>query len=621
MKLFEKLFGRNDHKELGTAKFNAHIDMYKRKFITPYTEEDIKNGKPDPNILFGEGMKLSLTGEGLAPADRRNTNVLVVGGSGSGKTFSYIKPNILQCNSSFVCNDPHGEIMKATKETLLKNGYTIKIFSVNDTYGSNIYNPLDYIYNDEDKQSINRFAVKNIVKAFLESNSSDKGPGDVFWNKAAGALIEFGILYLAEFMEPQDRNFVKLRELIKLAHIDDYDSTETDLDKIVLRSKKIKPDAECFALYDVFKLFPSKTVNSLVTSLEVEYFSHFRKGNPGDPLLLGNITTTDYMCERDDKTGEITDYIRDKAGHIIPTEKNINPYSLGDEKTALFIDVPQSCDYVMFIFTMLYETIFASLYQKAKNICPNRWYIYDKADNVIGADYKSPEEAGKFITLYSNAEIKEENGADGEKHYYIYNKEAAFNETIKTKAYTPVNNGGGTGYLREVYDKRYAQKLINSFKDASIKRGEDHLPIPVHAIMDEFAYTGRIIDIDKILATDRKYRISISIIVQSIPYQLMKLYKDKWESIVANCDSLLYMGIDMGSNDYDNAKYISDLIGKKSTTIVHNGTLQRIKSDQYIISPEDILKMDNDSGILFVRGVNPIIIKKYDCTKHPNYKN
>ena len=605
----------------GTAKFNDDIKGYTKRFVTPYTDEDRANGIADPNILLGKGLKLSLVGDGIAHTDKRNANVLVIGGSGSGKTFSYVKPNIIQYNASIICTDPSGEIMAATGKGLLKNGYELLLFSTSDMLHSYVFNPLDYIYtyDNDGKQVIDEVAVKITVETFMKNvdESSKKGGGDPFWDKAANAFLTFAIFYLAEFMVPQDRNFYRLLKLCQLGKSEeDSKSSETALDKIVAKSRKLNPNAKCFVSYDTFKLAPSKTANSILITLGVNL-------NPfGSADKLRNMTTTDYMCKRDPETGEITEFIKDNKGNPIPTSKNIDLRTLGDKKTALFINIPQAQGAYNFLVAMLYSTMFTSLYDKAEKICPNRWHIHDRTNFVIGSNYISPEEAERYRVLYANAELKEETDSEGAKRYYIFNKEATIDETLKEKAYLPAGEGGGIGYLREMHDKEYALKFINLFKDAKIKRGDLHLPVPVRAIIDEFANVGEIKDFNKILATCRKYWLSISIIIQSLA-QIKDMYEKLFEGLIGNCDSLVFLG----SSENETDEYLSKKLGNMTIRVKSDSESAKSTSHSYqysqraLMYADEIGKINNAYSVVVIRGVDPFYVEKNDYLHHPNIED
>ena len=597
--------------------FNKDFSEFNKNFSTSYTEEDRKNGITDPNILLGEGLKLSLTGDGIEPINRRNANILVVGGSGSGKTISYVNPNIIQYNASIICSDPSGEVMEKTGKGLLKNGYKLYLFSTSDKLHSNIFNPLDYIYTYDSKGNtiIDDVTVKTIAETFIK-NIEREEKEEAFWSKAKISFLIFAILYLAEFKEPQYRNFYELTKLVQLAKYE-YDSVKSELDLLLAKLRLINPNAKCLYVYQkTFGLIPPKTANYILITLE-KYLNPFLSAE------LKDITTTDYLCIRDPETNEIIDYIKDKDGNLIPTSKNIDLRTLGDKKAALFINVPQTQEIYSFLTAMLYNSAFTSLYDRAEKLCPNSWNIYDRSNNVLGANYSSPEEAERYRQLFSSAEIKEERDANNVEHYYIYNKDAVIDESIKEKAYFPAEMGGGTGYLLEIHDKDYALKFIELSKNAIVKKGDSHLPTPVKVFMDEFANNGKLKHFDRILATCRKYWISVSVITQSIG-QLKAIYGETYEIFINNCDTLIFLG----SSENETIKYMAKRLGNVSIKTKNNLPSARSVMPTYRYDQDTLIALDklahinSSESVVFVRGVDkPFLVKKNNFFTHPNVKN
>lgn len=596
---FNNLFSSKKNDD---AFFNTNFSEFNKNFSIPYSEKDRKNGIEDPNILLGKGFKISPTGDRYAHGIWRYSNILLIGGSGSGKTFSYVKPNIIQYNASVICNDPSGEVMTTTGKGLLKHGFKLNLFSTSDTLHSDVFNPLDYIYiyDNDGNKVIDRVAVNTIVKAFM-----DNVMVSYHWVPIAKSFLTFAILYLAEFKEPQYRNFYELTKLVQLAKYEN-NSLNSELDRIIAKSKLINPNARCLDMYKTFKLAPTRTLNSVLITLG-EYLKPFMS------VHLRNITTTNYLCIRDPETNEIIDYIKDKDGNLIPTSKNIDLRTLGDKKTALFINIPQAQGTYNFLTTILYNTAFTSLYYRAEKVCPNSWNIYDKAHNVLGANYSSPDEAERYRHLFSTAEIKEEKDINGVIHYYIYNKEASLDETIKEKAYLPAEMGGGTGYLLEIYDKDFAHKFIECSENAIVKRGPFHLPIPVKVFMDEFMNTGTFNRIHNILATCRMYWISVSIIIQSLE-QLEAAYKETSEHFINSFDVLMFLG----SSEGETIKCMT-----KNNLLSVRSVMPTYRYDQDMLITLDKLGcINNSESVVIVRGVDkPFLVKKYNYFDHPNVKN
>ena len=174
-------------KENGSATFNNDAKGFAEKYTEPYTEQDKKAGASEKNIILAKDLKLSMNGRRI----RRNMNALVTGGSGTGKTYGLIKPNLAQMNSSFVITDPSGEILDATGIMLMENGYTIKLFSISDMAHSNCYNPLDYIYDEDGNADPTKVQV--LVSVFIENSNGKKSGGDPFWTKSEAAFMTYSV--------------------------------------------------------------------------------------------------------------------------------------------------------------------------------------------------------------------------------------------------------------------------------------------------------------------------------------------------------------------------------------------------------------------------------------------
>ena len=617
-------------KEHGSSAWFTDYKKYNKQFRTPWTKNDQQLGIPDPNMIIGalpmkakvplskkveqEPLEGSLTGDGLKVENKRNANVLVIGGSGSGKTFRMIKPNVMQMNCSMVITDPSGEIMRCTGVPLMENGYKMKLFSTSDMLHSNVYNPFDYIY--EENGEIDETKVKVMVSTFMKNaDQSGKKGGDPFWDKAATAWLTFAVFFLAEFFDPLDRNMYNVLKLAQAGKSEeDSSSSETQLDKIVKIRRAQNPNAKCFVSYDTFKLAPAKTANSILITLGVNLEPF------GSAEKVKNMTTTSYLCKRN-KNGEITDYILDRNGNYIRDENNLDLHKIGDEKTVLYINIPQANGAYNFLVSMMYSQMFDALYARAEKISPNSYHIFNQRKEALASCFQSEDAAKRFLELASNAEIKEDGGKT-----YLYNKamtkkdlELFVTNGLPNRAYMK----GGVGYLKEVYNKKIGAQLIQQYKMAKINHGSEKLAVPVRCLLDEFANIGEIPDFDKLLATMRKYQISCTIVLQSLA-QLKAKYDKLWEGIVGNCDTIVFLG----SSENETCKYISEKLGK--TTIRTRSTSEsKGRSGSYstssqnsardLMDPAEVSKIDNNYSIVIIRGLQPFYVPKYNFLKHPNY--
>ena len=594
-------------KENGSATFNNDAKGFAEKYTEPYTEQDKKAGASEKNIILAKDLKLSMNGRRI----RRNMNALVTGGSGTGKTYGLIKPNLAQMNSSFVITDPSGEILDATGIMLMENGYTIKLFSISDMAHSNCYNPLDYIYDEDGNADPTKVQV--LVSVFIENSNGKKSGGDPFWTKSEAAFMTFAILYLAEFCNEEERNMYNILRLAQCGRTDeDSSSSQTLLDKIVEDARKQNPGAKCFISYDTFKLAPAKTANSILISLAVDLnlFASDR---------VRNMTSTGYVCTRNED-GSIKEYVRDGNGHVIRDSSNLDLQTIGDTKTALFVNIPQANSAYNFLIAMMYSQLFDQLYFHAEKICPNRWHIFDQNGEVISSQYKTEAEASKVMELYSEAKVITDT-SDGFDKYYIYNQDAGKEYTLPEKA---INNDT-YGYMQEVYSVEVGEKLIKRYQnEPEIQKGQLWLPIHVRLLLDEFANIGRIPDFDKMLATMRKYEISSMIILQSLA-QAKEIYDKLWEAMVGNCDTFIFLG----SSEMETAKYVSEKLGKATIRVMDEsqsksasgGSISNSfkKQARDLMDAAEVTKLGNNECLVMVRGEDPFRIDKYDWKQHPHY--
>lgn len=622
-------------KEKGSAKWFTDYKAYAKEFVTPWTKKDQQQGFTDQNILLANGLKLSMD----TRKTQRNLNVLAIGGSGTGKTFRFIKPNLAQMNCSFVTTDPSGEIMQVMGIPLMEHGYLVKLFSTSDMRHSNNYNPMDYIY-DADGE-INQTKVGVLVSTFIK-NAQDlqkKGGGDPFWTKSSTAWMTFAVLFLARFAKLEERNMYSILKLAQSGKADENGSSETTLDMIVEEKRKIDPTAKCFSSYDTFKLAPAKTANSILISIAVDL-------NPFSMDDVRNMTTTSYICTRNEH-GIITSYKRDKNNELIRDSKNLDLNSIGNQPTAVFINIPQANGAYNFLVSMMYSQLFDQLYSVAEKVSPNSFHIYDGRGDVLDSQFKTQDEATRMLELYKTSEVRKIEKDDVD-HFYLYNKDADEETPLEYEA----DEDLGKGYIKEVYSEKVGNEFISrcnsmavaeqkslklfgiiplfnrrviTHKKSYVKQGKLRLPIHVRFLLDEFSNIGEVPNFDKMLSTMRKYEISCTIILQSLA-QIKAQYDKVWEVLVGNCDSKIFLG----SSENDTVKYMSETLGKATIRTIDTSQSQSSTSSSQstsmkkdgrdLLDPAELAKLDNHYCIVVVRGLDPFYLKKLSFAEHPHFK-
>lgn len=251
-------------KEHGSAKWNLDYTGYYKKYVEPY---DPKKDPFDPNIPFSNRVMLNLNNK----KTNRNANVLVIGGSGTGKSFRVIKPSLMQMNCSTITTDPSGELMQCCGKPLYEHGIKLKLFSTSDMKHSNCYNPFDYIFDESGE--VDESKVSTMINLFLENanGSSAKSKGDPFWDKSAKALMAALAYYMLESpMTNQvrkgkryapDINFCTMLKLVQAGKVsEESETSQSALDKLMEEHRTLMKaegrESKALSNYDTFKLAP-----------------------------------------------------------------------------------------------------------------------------------------------------------------------------------------------------------------------------------------------------------------------------------------------------------------------------------------------------------------------------
>ena len=274
----------------------------------------------EQNVILTQHVRIGLDGY----KHQRNLNVLVVGGSGAGKTRGYAKPNLLQANTSFVCLDPKGENLRDTGSFLQQQGYEIRVLDLLNMSDSDCYNPFHYLHTEADVLKL----VSNIIRSTTPKGATSQEP---FWERAEQALLESLILFLMSAPK-NEQNFPMVMELLRSAEVREQDETyESILDELFARRAMQNPDDLSVQQYQIFKLAGGKTEKSILISLGVR----LEKFNlPQLTRIVGG------ACDLD-----------------LP--------SLGERKIALFICIPDNDTSLNFVASMLYTQLFQELFMLA----------------------------------------------------------------------------------------------------------------------------------------------------------------------------------------------------------------------------------------------------------------
>lgn len=481
------LKGKNSKKfrqgiEYGSARWGSSKD------IKPYIDPNFEK-----NILLTQTERLMMDNRPKNPKYARNKNVLVVGGSGSGKTRFFVKPNLMQMHSSYVITDPKGTLLVECGKLLARgrevkrNGkitfepYRIKVLNTINFKKSMHYNPFEYIRSEKD-------ILKLVSTIIANTRGEGEKASEDFWVKAEKLYYTALIGYIYYKAPKYEQNFTTLLELINASEArEDDEDFKNPVDLLFEALEREDPEHFAVRQYKKYKLAAGKTAKSILISCGARLA-------PFDIKELREIMEYDEM-ELD---------------------------TLGDELTALFVIISDTDDTFNFVVAMMYTQLFNLL--------------ADKADDV----YKG------------------------------------------------------------------------------------RLPIHVRFLLDEFANIGQIPKFEKLIATIRSREMSASIILQT-QSQLKAIYKEHAETIIGNCDSMLFLG----GKEKTTLKDLSDSLGKETIDLYNNSEnrgrdrsygINYQKVGKELMTMDELAVMDSDKCILQLRGVRPYISKKFDITKHKNYR-
>lgn len=555
----------NNEKVMGDAQWLKDYVEYNKKFTDPIGSP--KNDGPN-NMILTKRISMSLNGWEI----RRNCNVFVVGGSGAGKSFNLVGPNIMNANCSFVVTDPSGGLYREYGRFLEYKGYNVKCFNLEHMDLSSKYNPFNYVHSDKD--------VEVLVTTLLENTTPpDKKGGDDFWEKAESQLLTALVSYLHNYVSKETQSFSNVMRMLLAAEVDENDSSaKSPLDCMFDEIREQDPDSFALKQYDSFKKGAGKTLKSILISCGVR----LRSFNLPDVMRL---TNTD----------------------------NIELDRVGDEKTALFIIIPTGETTYNFLASLMYSQLFQRLYDYSQNTAAYSQLIVDsdkqvwrtfRAEDPMDAD-RVAKQAQEFYDKAVNAKI-------------VHNPDYNWYE-MQTEDGELVGYRGSEAEAQKALEKLRKGGVMPNSKQSN--RGQ-RLPIHTRLLLDEFANIGRIPQFSEKVATIRKYEISTTIIVQSLQ-QMKNLYKDDWETLTGNCDNTLYLG---GGADTVTAEWISKLIGKETRFVQgenfsrQGGGTSINRQGVELIAPSQLRTLDENQCILLSKSLDPVLDDKYPATSHPNRK-
>ena len=307
-------------------KYRHGMEYGSARWGTPKDIEPFMAPKFSDNIILTKTERLMMSNRPPDPKNARNKNVLVVGGSGSGKTRFWLKPNLLQCHSSYVVTDPKGSIVVECGNALLKNGYKLKILNTINFSKSMHYNPFAYVHSEKD--------ILKLVTTLMTNTKGEGSGGDPFWEKSERLLLTALIAYLHYEAPVEEQNFATLLEMLNTMQVlEDDEEYQNPVDLLFEELAKKKPNSFAGRQYKLYKLAAGKTAKSILISCGARLA-------PFDIQELRDLTMYDEL-QLD---------------------------TLGDKKTALFLIMSDTDSTFNFLISMVYTQLFNLLCDKADDV-------------------------------------------------------------------------------------------------------------------------------------------------------------------------------------------------------------------------------------------------------------
>ena len=307
-------------------KYRHGMEYGSARWGTPKDIEPFMAPKFEDNIILTKTERLMMSNRPPDPKNARNKNVLVVGGSGSGKTRFWLKPNLLQCHSSYVVTDPKGTIVLECGNVMLKNGYKVKILNTINFKKSMHYNPFAYVHSEKD--------ILKLVTTLMTNTKGEGSGGDPFWEKSERLLLTALIAYLHYEAPVEEQNFATLLEMLNTMQVlEDDEEYQNPVDLLFEELAKKKPNSFAGRQYKLYKLAAGKTAKSILISCGARLA-------PFDIQELRDLTMYDEL-QLD---------------------------TLGDKKTALFLIMSDTDSTFNFLISMVYTQLFNLLCDKADDV-------------------------------------------------------------------------------------------------------------------------------------------------------------------------------------------------------------------------------------------------------------
>lgn len=628
----------------GSSRWNNEKELT-QKFADIPDAKNKNSVKEGYNVIFSKNFYASLD----TRKHKRAMNTLILGASGSGKTRFWLKPNLLQMNTSYVITDPSGEILASCGEALRRNGYRIKILDVSALTANNgeaeaelhcdSYNPMKYCKQESD--------IKKLVKAFI-TNTAETGAskGDQFWDDSMNEFLCACVSFLVTCPTGSNIPYAQIPEVTGGLLYEPCFANLCELTR--LANSKWTPDCG-IELMDGVKLGDGKnnTANASKLAAIFENMRQYEANRQGlsdtpdlieKPYALREWENFRIAPEKTSTTVLMVVAVRLGPFNIrqmrdLTSTDTLDLQDFAKQKTALFLKMATNDKTYNFLLSFVYTQLFDILYQFGERQMDGTKMLRLPGNNELVKFYSRSE---------VNAGIVDEDVKKIKNCHIVHNTERPNGHgKIKQKKkilglFTTTVNAPVTLHddWYEIYDednrlitirptKQAADKFVSELKNAKVVTGSNpRLPIHVRMLIDEFPNIGEIPEYKEKLSTMRKYEISSTTICQTIS-QLKGMYEKDYEVIDANSPFTIFLGGDENTNN----EYISKKIGA-STVKTYSQSIDGKKggSQSYqidsreLLKPEELGRMDYNDELVLIYGEQPLLAEKYDYLQHPNYK-
>ena len=567
-------------KEKGSARMMTEAEFVGKN--SPLAKK-ITSPIESQNIIISKNVKQNVDGKTID----KNGHFLICGGSGAGKSFTFVKPNLFQMSCTYLCTDPSSDLFRDLAPFLSNRGIPVYCLNINDMKHSNFYNPLDYIYDEDGEIDDNKVQV--LVSLYMENakEGNEKGGADPFWDKAERGFITGMIYYVVE--NPKYKaDFPTILELSQKAKTEE--GTKTNPNPKTKLTEEIEAfDEECKA-----KGIDTRTM---------VYYKNYLIAPPktGNTVLMTTVTDLQFFANR--KIARICKDYGSNCPNKIPM------LELAEQQCYLFMCIPATNEAFNFLISMFYSQLFDNMYDRAPK--------YRKMARIRNKD---------GITIMNCVDKKE-----GYKENIEYAK-----DMLKKLTFDDIKEVENSPYYCLTYEgkvyarsfkKEYLEQMVRDANEGRLevrKASETEMELPnrIICLLDEFKNIGKIPKLNNVLTTCRKYHINIAIILQDLA-QLKEMYPDdEWKGYATNCDTQICMGAKVG----DTTEYFSKLVGKKTQTVKNVSLSKQGASNSYNqderanLTEDEIASMnEHKRQILFKIGDLPAILdEKYWPLDNPH---